>query len=259
MKNPYLIAFVVAAVLVVASLGYRLTEDSRREARQQAAQALAVKQQVEAIRAQMMEHSKIAPYVTPTGKKITPVASPPPKMTAWPPLLDNVFPTLTVTDQDGQTFPLSGLRGNLIIVQNVGLGDAASQAYAGAAEKGGFMGVPVDPRGPKDFRQSLREQGVDWPGTDVVYVQILLYGKTKRDLPTAEDARKWAAHFDMRKERGEFVVVNSYDLRNQATFARVPGFQLVDRNFVTRIDATGTNPVHGVNEHLIPFIAALEN
>ena len=43
-------------------------------------------------------------------------------------------------------------------------------------------------------------------------------------------------------------------LHNQASYAMVPGFQLVDRTFVLRWDATGHNPRHSLYRELLPAI-----
>jgi hypothetical protein len=53
------------------------------------------------------------------------------------------------------------------------------------------------------------------------------------------------------------VLAGGPALRNQASYVMVPGFQLVDRKFVLRWDATGHNPRHDLYRELLPEIPKL--
>ncbi len=75
--------------------------------------------------------------------------------------------------------------------------------------------------------------------------------------PTAQDAKKWAEHFKIYKKHNHYVAVSPYDLRSNASFNMIPGFQLIGKDFILRSDATGHNPKHHLYKTLIPHTVNL--
>ncbi len=177
----------------------------------------------------------------------------------WPPELNKPYPDLELIDQDGETFKLSYLKGKVIIIEPVGMNCPACQAFAGANTKGAFQGNSVQ-KGIRSFEQDLPRyaQGITMPHKDIVLVQLLLYDM-KLGAPQPEHAKIWAEHFKMRKGKNQFVAVSPYDLRNQASYNLIPGFQLIDKNFILRADSTGHYPKHDLYRQLIPSVATLLN
>ncbi|MBZ0114893.1 MAG: hypothetical protein K8J08_20700 [Thermoanaerobaculia bacterium] len=73
--------------------------------------------------------------------------------------------------------------------------------------------------------------------------------------PKESDARLWADHFPSVFYR-RIVAVQTRSLISKASYDLIPGFQLVDRDFVLRSDASGHQPRHSLTEHLFPRLAA---
>ena len=77
------------------------------------------------------------------------------------------------------------------------------------------------------------------------------------EAPTKEDARAWAQHFKISKDDNHFVTVFPFDMRGNKSFNLIPGFQLIDRNFILRSDAAGHSPKHNLYKQLIPMTPKL--
>ena len=171
----------------------------------------------------------------------------------WPPELNHPYPDLELIDQNGETFKLSYLKGKVIIIEPIGMNCPACQAFSGANEYGAFQNNPVE-KYSKSFRKifPLYAKGLKLPSKDIIFVQLLLYDM-KMGKPTPEDARNWAQHFNIFRKHNHFVAVSPHDLRGPGSFNLIPGFQLIDRNFILRIDSTGHNPKHNLYKHLIPM------
>jgi hypothetical protein len=79
--------------------------------------------------------------------------------------------------------------------------------------------------------------------------------------PSATDARRWAAHFDFKTEQREYVFAGNDAFLNpanyKASYTMIPGFFLVDKNFVVRSDATGHRPIDSLYQYLLPMIPKL--
>jgi hypothetical protein len=167
----------------------------------------------------------------------------------WPPVLGQSYPDLDLLDRDGQPVRLSKWRGQVILVEPVGMDCPACQGFAGGNEKGAFGNAQV--QGSAWAIEKLLEAwggGVHLGDRDLVYVQLLLYDLHKGP-PTPADAAAWDDHFDVKSRFGR-VLVPKGDLRNKASYDLIPGFQLIDRNFVLRKDASGHRPTHGYDELL---------
>jgi thiol-disulfide isomerase/thioredoxin len=175
----------------------------------------------------------------------------------WPPKLDERYPDLHLVDQTGQPFALSSLEGSVILLEAIGMTCPACQAFAGAHRVGSFGGIqPAGGLPSIDELVTQYARGVTFPSKDVVLVQVLLFDM-ELGAPTADDARAWAAHF--RRNRGQYQVVlaGGPGLHNHTSYDMVPGFQLIDRHFVLRSDATGHHPRHSLYTDLLPMVPKL--
>ena len=90
----------------------------------------------------------------------------------------------------------------------------------------------------------------------IVFVQVLLYDLSL-GAPTVDDAKRWAKHFRSGRSKGAVVLVPKKDLRGPGSYNLIPGFQLVDRNFVVRSDSTGHHPRHNLYTELLPAVRGL--
>ncbi len=175
----------------------------------------------------------------------------------WPPQLNKPYPDLELIDQDGMKFKLSDLKGHVIIIEPTGMNCPACQAFSGAHEYGAYQNNAVEQHS-KSFRKIFPQyaKGLKLPSKDIFFVQLLLYDM-KMGPPRPEDAANWAKHFNIRKKDYHIVAVSPYDLRSQASYNLVPGFQLIDRDFNLRADSSGHHPKHNLYTQLIPLTPKL--
>lgn len=167
----------------------------------------------------------------------------------WPPALGRTYPDLELLDRDGNPVRLSKWQGKVILLEPVGMDCPACQGFAGANDIGAYGGAGVQ-KSAWAIEKLLQGwgNGVELGDRDLVYVQLILYD-LHRGPPTPEDAALWDDHFSVSERHGH-VLVPKGDLRNRASFALIPGFQLIDRDFVLRYDASGHQPRHGYDELL---------
>lgn len=175
----------------------------------------------------------------------------------WPPRVGERYPDLHLLDQNGRRRALSSFEGHVLLVEMIGMTCPACQGFSGAGTRGTFGGVGSDGGLPAiDDLVARYAPGVAFPSEDLVFVQILLFNM-RMEPATVDDARAWAAHFGRDAERHQYVLAGEAALHNGASYAMIPGFQLVDRDFVLRWDATGHTPRHGLYAELLPAIPAL--
>ena len=192
-----------------------------------------------------------------TAAARTTVSLPDVAPTPWPPKLDERYPDLRLVDQTGQSFALSSLEGSVILLEAIGMTCPACQAFAGAHRVGSFG--PIHPAGELASIDELVAQyarGVAFPSKDVALVQVLLFDMNL-GAPVAADARAWAEHFHRDHGRFQVVLAGGPGLYNQTSYDMVPGFQLIDRHFVLRSDATGHRPRHSLYTDLLPMVPTL--
>jgi hypothetical protein len=174
----------------------------------------------------------------------------------WPPVLHETYPDLRLVDQEGRRTSLCEFRGRVILIEPIGMPCRACIAFAGGHERGPFDGIrPQEDLG--SIETYAREYGgVDLADERIVVVQILFYSPSMA-APTPEDARRWAAHFGLERSRNRVVLIAEDNLLGTATRGMIPGFQLVDKNFVLRYDSTGHAPRHDLYTELLPSIRGL--
>jgi hypothetical protein len=61
----------------------------------------------------------------------------------------------------------------------------------------------------------------------------------------------------MDRSRNEIVLVGTDELATRQSFKMVPGFHLIDRDFVLRRDSSGHQPVHNLYDDLLPTMGEL--
>lgn len=173
--------------------------------------------------------------------------------TPWPPVIDQPYPDLELIDQNGRPFHLSDFKGKVIIVEPVGMNCAACQAFSGAHEVGPFQNNPVQ-SGIPSFKELARTYaGLKIPHRDIIFIQLLLYDMQLM-APLPVHAQVWAEHFGFHTNANEIVAVSPHDLRSFTSYNLIPGFQLIDKNFVLRSDSTGHNPHDDLYRMLLPMI-----
>jgi hypothetical protein len=175
----------------------------------------------------------------------------------WPPRLGEAYPDLVLVDQTGQPVRLSSFKGSVILIEPVGMNCPACQSFAGAHHLGPYEGVA-----PQEGLPSIEEllpryaQGLSLSDDRLVFVQLLLYSMTM-GAPTPDDAREWARHFKADRARNHVVLAGTKELLGPASYNMIPGFQLVDRNFVLQVDSTGHQPRHDLFTELLPTVPRL--
>jgi hypothetical protein len=91
----------------------------------------------------------------------------------------------------------------------------------------------------------------------MVYIQLLLYNWTRQGPPSLDEACEWAEHFGATRRPNQRVLIANPEMTGPASYAMVPGFQLVDADFVLRFDSTGHKPRHNLWTDLLAGLPAL--
>ncbi|MFT5387274.1 MAG: hypothetical protein ACI9E5_000401 [Candidatus Omnitrophota bacterium] len=178
----------------------------------------------------------------------------------WPPVLGREYPKdVKFHDQTGELMTMAAFEGKIIFIEYVGMNCPACQAFSGAnkPEIGAFKNNAVQV-GLDSIEQyfNLYAGGVKFSDERVVYVAILLYDMTLGQ-PKVDDARKWAEHFKLSKDRQEYVFVANTDLRSDASYNLIPGFQLLDKTLLLRSDSSGHHPKQDLYRTLLPMVAVV--
>ncbi len=177
----------------------------------------------------------------------------------WPPEIGQPYPDLNLVDQTGQRVSLSQFKGRILLIEPIGMTCPACQAFAGGnrSEIGPYEGIT-----PQADLQSIEEYlpkyagGAKLDDERIVYVQLLLYSMSMQ-TPTAEDAKAWAEHFKMDRAKDRIVLAGEAYLVGDASYNMIPGFQLVNPEFVLVSDSSGHNPKDNLYEKLFPELGKL--
>jgi hypothetical protein len=178
------------------------------------------------------------------------------KQPDWPPVKDREYPDLQLRDHQGRQVRLSEFRGKVILIEPVGMSCPACVAFSGGQQFGPFRGVNPQPNleAIENYAESFGEIRLDHP--DVVFIQLLLFNQ-QLEAPTSEEVAAWAIHFGKASKNNCLVLGGTPALANTASQALVPGFQLIDKKFVLRIDSTGEKPADDLYRKLLPSIRKL--
>lgn len=173
----------------------------------------------------------------------------------WPPRVDHKFPELTLYNQHGKIVSLSKIaRGRVVLLEPVGMTCQACQAFSGGHQYGPFQGVE-----PQSNLTSIEEsfpqytQGGSLSNPNIVFVQLILFNMNM-DAPTPEEIRDWAKHFKLAHKPNTYVLAGTPDMVRQDSYDMIPGFLLIDKDFVLRADASGPNPKHNLWQEVLPSI-----
>ena len=175
----------------------------------------------------------------------------------WPPRVGEPYPDLTLTNQFGEPVRLRDLQGKVILVELAAVPCKGCQAFAGGNEWGAFAGVGVQSGLGSIHEYAQRFGGVDLANDpEVVFVQLLLYGR-KMTSPGPEEVGGWAAHFRMNNNPNLIVLRGTPELIRQDAFKQIPGFQLIDRDFVLRQESSAAHPETDLYRDLLPALGEL--
>jgi len=175
----------------------------------------------------------------------------------WPPIDGQRYPDLVLEDSHGQLVRLSDHAGKVILVELAAVPCEGCQAFSGGHQYGGFAGIGVQP-GLDSIHQYAREiASINLTSSeDVLFVQLLLYGKGM-GAPTSEETRAWAEHFRIHDSDHQFVLRGDSSMVNHTTYSMIPGFHLIDRDFILRSDSCGHQPKANLYTDLLPKLARL--
>ena len=122
----------------------------------------------------------------------------------------------------------------------------------------GGYGRTKPPKGIPSIEELLRQYagGVSLSSGKIVLVQVILYSESMK-APSAQDVQKWAQHFKLNRSKNCVVLAGTPELVNSESYKMIPGFQLVDRDFILRADSTGHKPRHNLYTELLPLIPKL--
>lgn len=178
---------------------------------------------------------------------------------AWPPVKGEPYPDLELVDQTGARTRLSSFRGKIVLVEPIGMNCPGCNAFVGAnrAEIGHFEGIRPQ-RGLKSIEEYAASHagGLRLDDPRVVYVHLLLYS-LKMKAPTADDARRWAAHFGMDRAKNQVVLAADARFIGPASYKMIPGFHLIDAEGILRSDSSGHHPKENLYTQLLPLLGKL--
>lgn len=165
----------------------------------------------------------------------------------WPPVTNQEFPNIKMFDADGKDVELKSLKGTTLIVEPVAMTCSGCQAFSGGHKHGGFGKIQPQP-GLKSFEEYFKSYsgGIELNDKRIKFVQIIFYDMQVKP-PTKDDVALWRKHFKMNSVYGakkEFI--------DNYSFAMIPGFFLIDKNFKLIADSTGHNPKVNLYTFLIP-------
>ena len=176
---------------------------------------------------------------------------------AWPPARHDRYPDLKLKDQNGDTVQLSDFEGKVILLELTAVPCGGCQAFSGGNERGVFADGKVQAGLHSIHHYAQQYADVDLGNNDdVVLVQLMLYGKSLRS-PTQAEVTGWADHFGMDRNSGEIVLKGEASLLSEDRFDLVPGFHLIDRNFVLQYDSSGHHPVDNLFSDLLPAMGQM--
>lgn len=170
----------------------------------------------------------------------------------WPPALNNYYPDIQMMSLSGKPVRLSSFAGKVILVEPIGMSCPACQAYAGGDRLGGINRVSPQ-GGVESADKMLASHNISPSDSRLVRVQLLLYGPNMQ-APTLAEAQAWAKHFGFGQKPNEVVLIADGQYQNSGSYNMIPGFQLIDKDFVLRSDACGHYPKSGLYDHLLPML-----
>jgi len=174
----------------------------------------------------------------------------------WPPQLGERYPEIRMIDQTGKHVIVSDFEGSVILIEYIGMTCPACQAFSGAHRLGPFKKIT-----PQHDLKSIEEYLPEYAGIKLsderlVFIQIILYDM-KMKAPIPKDAKEWARNFEFDRSKNRIVLAGTKEYVNSASYNLIPGFQVIDKNFILRSDSTGHNPHDNLFSTLLPMIPKL--
>ena len=174
----------------------------------------------------------------------------------WPPQSHEPYPDLELFDESGSTVKLSDFRGRVLLLEPVRMACPASQSFNGAQSWGSY-GAVLPQAGVPELEKLLQLYSGTAPTkhSDLRVIEIIFFNMENAP-PSASDLKEWNKHFHLH-ERNILVLGARPNLVDEDARGMVPGFQLIDRNFILRADATGSSPRSDLYKDLFPMIPKL--
>lgn len=176
----------------------------------------------------------------------------------WPPRVGQAYPDLQLVDANNKPVRLSSFKGKVLVIEPIGMNCPACLAWSGAHLVGAFEGASPQPN-VTDIETMFPRYagGVRLDDARITYIQLLLFNM-QMQAATADDAKRWEAHFYKGKTKKPIVLAGGpwflQPAQHPASYGLIPGFQLIDKNFVLRSDATGDNPKTNMWKELLPMV-----
>ncbi len=177
--------------------------------------------------------------------------------TTWPPKVGKSYPDATFIDQEGNPVKLSSFKGTVLLIEPIGMTCAACQAFSGA-HKYGALGSVTPQKGLPSIETLFPQytNGLSLRNSRIQFIQVLFYDMDMQ-APTAHDVKEWTRQFRMERSSNYLVLAAPYAFQGRATSNMIPGFQLVDQEFILRADSTGHSPQHDLYRQLLPMVRQL--
>jgi hypothetical protein len=200
-----------------------------------------------------------ASEVTPIRAKNPAKYEPTQPLRGWPPVVGQFYPNLVLKDQTGRVTAISDFRGKVVLVEVVGLTCRACHAFAGGNESGMDRFRGIEPQrglgSIEQYAQGYAKLSLDHP--DIVFVQLVLYGMDGQGPASEEDARAWARHFGMDRDRNQVVLIGDQRFISPDTRKLIPGFHLIDQSGILRAMSSNDPRHDGLHGSLLPKLASL--
>ncbi len=177
----------------------------------------------------------------------------------WPPVVGQRYPDLTVQALDGSQFQLARLAGKPVLIELVGMTCVGCQAFLGGNNKGigGFGGKqPQADLSAVDEYLKQYARGLTKGDARYTSVILILYGMDE-GAPTLAEAKKFAEHFALTTVAHQLVLIGDARYIRDDSRSLIPGFHLLDREFILRSDAAGIHAPHHYWDHSFPLLATL--
>lgn len=151
----------------------------------------------------------------------------------WPPKLGETYPDLLLFDAEGKEVRLSSLAGKSVLLHLGAMCSPGTVAYTGGNKAEPFAGCAPQ-QDALALEAWLKRKGISAEHPELRIVHALFYGTNQSDPPSAEDLRKWIAHFGLAERPNTIALRGDMAYSEQATFERIPGVQLIgpDRKFL---------------------------
>lgn len=178
----------------------------------------------------------------------------------WPPQMDEPYPNIRLLGDEDVAYMLESLKGRIIFIIPTYMHNPESQVLAGALEHGAFDGMRTLLTGRYDasitalFKKALPD--IKLPHNDIAFVHLILKNQVGQQA-SAEDARKWRAHFKLSPAQGHHVVALADGFSPRMWDEYVPGIHVLDDEFKLRAMNSGTKPEHDLNDIIFPMVRVM--